>query len=69
MKFKNRITNELITHVEFVSMVWEETERQFNDLHDECWCNLTQDEQIKLYCEQYEHQLNCDWKLQYGLAD
>lgn len=63
MKFKNEASEEILSHEEFVSFVWEEAERQFVELHEgEHWCNLTKEEQIAIYCEQYEHQLNDrDW--------
>lgn len=63
MVFKNEISGERLTHEEFVSFVWEEAERQFNECNaDENWCNLTKEEQISMYCQQYEHQLNSrDW--------
>lgn len=52
-------------HVEFVSFVWEEAEKQFNKCHDEIkWCDLTKEEQIEVYCEQYEHQIiNRKWAI------
>lgn len=38
---------------------------QLTECHsDENWCDLPQDEQILLYCEQYEHQINSrDWAI------
>lgn len=65
MEFINVITKELLTHQEFIKFVWEESERQFNELHeDENWCNLNQGEQLAIYCEQYEHQLaDNHWQL------
>ena len=65
MLFKNLVSGEELSHVEFVRFVWDETERQFNECHDdEDWCNLTKDEQIELYCSQYEHQLSeRDWTI------
>lgn len=63
MKFKNITTGEKLAHIEFVSFIWEEAERQFEECHDnELWCNLTKEEQLRQYCEQFEHQINDrDW--------
>lgn len=42
---------------------------------NENWCDLTQDEQILMYCEQYEHQINsrdwaiCEWQTIYERID
>jgi len=64
MLFRNVWSGETLTHIEFVTFVWEEAERQFNDCHDdENWCDLTKQEQLAIYCDQYEHQLDGDWKI------
>lgn len=65
MEFINVITTELLTHQEFVKFIWEEAERQFEELHEcENWCDLNQDEQLAIYCEQYEHQwFSNNWQL------
>lgn len=65
MCFKNEISGEVLSHKEFVLFVWSEAKRQFTECHnDENWCDLTQDEQILIYCEQYEHQVNSrDWAI------
>ena len=65
MCFKNEISGEVLSHKEFVLFVWSEAKRQFTECHsDENWCDLPQDEQILLYCEQYEHQINSrDWAI------
>jgi hypothetical protein len=57
MQFQNNTTGEVLSHSEFVTFVWNEAERQYEDNNDGAWCNLTGAEQIELYCEQYEHQL------------
>lgn len=63
MEFQNNITGEVLSHADFVTLVWDEAERQFNENHKENWCNLTRDEQISFYCDQYEHQLEeRDWR-------
>ena len=61
--FRNLVSGEELSHIEFVNFVWEEAERQFEECHDEeNWCDLTKEEQIEMYCEQYEHQLfDRDW--------
>ena len=63
--FRNLGTYEALSHVEFVKFVWEEAERQFNECHDEIkWWDLTREEQMEQYCEQYEHQLmDMDWTM------
>lgn len=65
MRFRNKISDEILTHYMFTCFVWEETERQFKDFNKSVnWCDLTKDEQIWLYCQQYEHQLNDrDWEM------
>lgn len=65
INFINTLTNEILSHIEFVSFVWDEAERQFNDCHNDTqWTNLTKKEQIEQYCYQYEHQLSdMNWKL------
>lgn len=58
MQFQNRITGEVLSHPEFVTFVWGESEKQFNKTHkNNNWCNLTKEEQIIIYCIQYEYQL------------
>ena len=44
---------------DFIILVFDEAERQ---CHDNLLCNLTKEEQIELFCEQFEHQLETDWK-------
>ena len=68
MYFKNNVSGEILTLEEFVSFVWDEAERQFEDHEEELWCNLTREEQISVYCEQYEHQIqDMNWvELQEG---
>ena len=44
---------------DFITLVFDEAERQ---CHDNLWCNLTKEEQIELFCEQFEHQLKTNWK-------
>lgn len=58
MTFKNTLSGEELTHQEFVSFVWDEAERQYNEYHDSDWSNRTKEEQLQYYCNQYEHQLN-----------
>lgn len=59
MYYRNAISGEKLSHFDFVVFVWSEAERQFNECNpDEYWCNLTQTEQIEIYCDQFEHQLN-----------
>jgi len=59
MVFKNSFTDVTLTQKEFVKFVWEETERQFKENNaDENWEDLTKEEQIDLYCEQFEWQIN-----------
>lgn len=58
MVFINLESGDVLSHAEFVAFVWDEAERQFNECHDdENWCDLSRDEQIEIYCEQYDHQL------------
>ena len=61
--FKNKLSGEESNHIEFVTFVWEEAERQFDECHDDIkWYNLTKLQQIEQYCYQYEHQINdMDW--------
>ena len=67
MKFRNKISDEILTHLEFVKFIWEESERQFSENTWELWCNLTLEEQLELYCYQYEHQLqDRDWEMIYN---
>lgn len=47
---------------DFIALVFDEAERQYEDNQDDLWCNLTKKEQIELFCEQFEHQLETDWK-------
>lgn len=61
-KFKNEITREILNLYDFVILILDEAERQWEDNNDEPWCNLTKEEQIELACEQYEHQIENDWK-------
>lgn len=63
MKFKDIISGEILSHYDFVLYVWEETERQFKELHEnENWCDLTKEEQLYMYCQEYENKLNNrDW--------
>lgn len=59
MVFKNTATNTMLSHFEFVCFVWEETEKQYVEKNTNTnWCDLTKEEQLLLYCRQYEHQLN-----------
>lgn len=60
-KFRNKITGEELSWLEFSSLVITETGRQFEDHHDELWCNLDVGEQVELYHEQWKHQLETDW--------
>lgn len=64
IKFINTLTDETLTHEEFVTLVWEETKRQFEDNNtEENWSDITISEQIELYCNQYEHQIQyMNWK-------
>ncbi len=64
MEFKNRISDMVLNHEEFVEFVWDEAEKQFNELNEnENWANLTRTEQYHHYCQQYEHQINDnDWE-------
>ena len=64
-KFKNRITGEILSFVDFTILVFDEAERLYHNnwhYHDNLWCNLTKEEQIELFCEQFEYQLETDWK-------
>lgn len=59
MYYRNEISGEELSHLDFVVFVWSEAERQFNECNpDENWCDLTKTEQLEIYCEQLEHQLN-----------
>lgn len=59
MKFKDIISNEVLSHYTFVLYVWEETERRFKELHKtKNWCDLTKEEQLCMYCQEYENKLN-----------
>lgn len=64
MEFKNRMSDTVLNHEEFVEFVWDEAEKQFNELNEnENWANLTRTEQYHHYCQQYEHQINDnDWE-------
>ena len=44
---------------DFITLVFDEAERQ---CHDNLWCNLTKEEQIELFCKQFEYQLKTNWK-------
>ena len=65
MMFVNAITGEELSYIDFVTFVWEEAERQFNDCHeDKSWCDLTNEEQIEQYCYQMGHQLyDRNWEM------
>ena len=39
---------------DFITLVFDEAERQ---CYDNLWCNLTKEEQIELFCKQFEYQL------------
>lgn len=67
MKFRNKISDEILSHIDFAMFVWEESERQFDECSGELWCNLTKEEQVGLYCQQFEYQLNYrDWEMIYN---
>lgn len=55
--FRNLETFETLEHVEFVALVWKEAEQLYNEEHDGGWCNLTKEEQLACYCEQFEKKL------------
>ena len=57
MYFRNNISGEVLTLKEFVTFIWDEAERQFENNKGELWCNLTREEQVSAYCDQYEHQI------------
>ena len=65
MRFKNEKNGDICSHCEFVYYVWEETERFFCETHEDAyWCDLNKSEQIILYCQQFEHQLeNMGWRM------
>lgn len=67
MKVRNKLTNEEMSHVDFVKYVLEETERQYSDSHDEyddAWNALSFNERLEIYVAQYEFQLESrDWEL------
>lgn len=56
--FTNIDTDEKLTRFEFNKFVWDECKRQFKDNNpSELWVNLTFDEQLEIFCEQYDFQL------------
>lgn len=57
MNFTNFKKSKNLSHTEFVSLVWEEAEKNTPN-----WCNLTKAEQIELYCKKYEEFLSADWE-------
>lgn len=58
-KFKNKLTGEILNFVDFTTLVLDEAEKQ---CHNNLWCNLTKEEQIELFCEQFEYQLETNWE-------
>ena len=44
---------------DFITIEIDEAERQ---CYDNLWCNLTKEEQIELFCKQFEYQLKTNWK-------
>ena len=62
MQYKNNVTGEILTQQEFELLLWDEAERQFTDCENENWANLTKREQIELYCEQKQRQMETDWQ-------
>ena len=60
--FKNNLSGELLTFADFNHFIWDEAKRQYEDNSGKLWCDLTFDEQLETYTEQYEFQLNHrDW--------
>lgn len=60
IEFVNGFTGETLSHKDFVTFIWDEAQRQFEDNNtDENWADLTMSEQIEIYCDQYEYQLEC----------
>ena len=56
--------NTMLFHEEFVLLVWREAQDRFETYADGVWCNLTFEEQIALYCEEYDRQIyECGWKM------
>lgn len=62
--FKNTDTDEQLTRFDFNKFIWDESKRQFEDNNEsELWQNLTFDEQLELFSEQYDFQLEYrNWK-------
>lgn len=67
MMFRNNLTNEELTHVDFVKYVIEEAERQYIDTHDrydDPWSALSFNEKLEVYVAQHEFQLECrGWEI------
>lgn len=66
MIVRNKLTNEELTHLDFVKYVLEEAERQYVDAHDDYddpWNALSFNQRLEIYVAQYEFQLECrDWE-------
>jgi hypothetical protein len=60
--FKNTTTGEMLTPVDFIILCIDEARRQYEDLNNAYWCDLTQSEQIELNYAQYVHQLENNWE-------
>jgi hypothetical protein len=60
MKFINTKTGEMMEHIDFVEMVWEEAEDRYEHTGF-LWCNLDSYEQNQCYCIQFEDYIREGW--------
>ena len=62
-KYKNKISGEVLNATEMLNYVKEEAKRQFEELNGQPFSNMTVDEQYECVLQQFDHQVNGDWKL------
>lgn len=64
LKFTNIKTEQCMSHLDFVEMVWEEAEEKYEETTEDLWCNLNAHEQNQCYCIQFEDMIREGWRME-----